>query len=155
VAEAEANEVNGQGVTISVSLRIEPGRESEFDEFLDGITAAAEEFPGFMSVQAYRPTRGRGRYRVLLRFDSEGSLQRWRESDERTIWNDRADEISEGTPRVSNITGTSQEQPLALAIGPLQEFVRTSVSGIGLLLLGAALALIMANSHWADTYENF
>ena len=81
MAEAEANEVNGQGVTISVSLRIEPGRESEFDEFLDGITAAAEEFPGFMSVQAYRPTRGRGRYRVLLRFDSEGSLQRWRESD--------------------------------------------------------------------------
>ena len=155
MAEAEANEVNGQGVTISVSLRIEPGRESEFDEFLDGITAAAEEFPGFMSVQAYRPTRGRGRYRVLLRFDSEGSLQRWRESDVRTIWNDRADEISEGTPRVSNITGTSQEQPLALAIGPLQEFVRTSVSGIGLLLLGAALALIMANSHWADTYENF
>jgi len=155
VAEAETNKVNGPGVTISVSLRIESGRESEFDEFLDGITAAAEEFPGFMSVQAYRPTRGRGRYRVLLRFDSDRSLRRWRESDERTIWEDRADEISEGTPRIRNITGTAQDQPLALALGPFQEFVRTSVSGIGLLLLGAALALIMANSHWADTYENF
>jgi NhaA family Na+:H+ antiporter len=155
MAEAEMNEVNGQGVTISVSLRIEPGRESEFDEYLAGITGAAEEFPGFMSVHAYRPTRGRGRYRVLLRFDSEGSLQRWRDSDERTIWEVRADEISEGTPRVLNITGTAQEQPLALALGPLQEFVRNSVSGIGLLLFGAALALIMANSHWADTYENF
>jgi Na+:H+ antiporter, NhaA family len=155
MAEAEMNEVNGPGVTISVSLRIEPGREPEFDEYLAGITHAAEEFPGFMSVQAYRPTRGRGRYRVLLRFDSERSLQRWRESDERTIWNERADEISEGTPRILNITGTAQEQPLALALGPLQEFVRNSVSGIGLLLLGAALALIMANSRWADTYESF
>jgi NhaA family Na+:H+ antiporter len=146
---------NGRGVTISVSLRIEPGRESEFDDFLAGITDAAEEFPGFLSVQAYRPPRGRGRHRVLLRFDSEDSLRRWRGSPERTFWENRADEISEGRPRVANITGTSQEQPLALALGPLQEFVRTSVSGIGLLLLGAALALIMANTHWADTYENF
>jgi NhaA family Na+:H+ antiporter len=155
MSDPETTQDNGRGVTISVSLRIEPGRESDFDDFLTGITDAADEFPGFLSVQAYRPPRGRGRYRVLLRFDNEQSLRRWRDSPERTIWDERADEISEGRPRVRNITGTAQEQPLALALGPLQEFVRTSVSGIGLLLLGAALALIMANTHWADTYENF
>jgi Na+:H+ antiporter, NhaA family len=155
MSDPETTQDNGRGVTISVSLRIEPGRESDFDDFLAGISQAAEEFPGFLSVQAYRPPRGRGRYRVLLRFDNEQSLQRWRSSPERTIWDERADEVSEGRPRVRNITGTSQEQPLALAIGPLQEFVRTNVSGIGLLLLGAALALIMANTRWVDTYENF
>ncbi|HET7056241.1 MAG TPA: Na+/H+ antiporter NhaA [Thermomicrobiales bacterium] len=155
MSDREATQENERGVTVSVSLRIEPGRESEFDDFLAGITDAAEEFPGFLSVQAYRPPRGRGRHRVLLRFDSNRSRERWRESPERRIWEDRADDISEGRPRVADITGTSQEQPLALALGPLQEFVRTSVSGIGLLLLGAAVALIMANSHWVGTYERF
>ena len=40
-----------------------------------------------------------------------------------------------------------------MALSPLDSFVRTSVSGIGLLLLGTVLALVMANSPLADIYE--
>lgn len=153
--ETEAAELNDSAVTISVNFRIAQGREPEFETYVEGISEAAEEFPGFVDVRAFRPPRGRGNYRVILRFDNEKSLQRWRESDERTFWTNLADELSDGTPRVANITGTAQEQPLSLAITPIEEFVRTSISGIGLLLLGTVVALVMANSRLSDTYENF
>lgn len=153
--ETEAAELNDTTVTISVNFRIAQGREPEFETYVEGISEAAEEFPGFVDVRAFRPPRGRGNYRVILRFDNEKSLQRWRESDERTFWTNLADELSDGTPRVANITGTAQEQPLSLAITPIEEFVRTSISGIGLLLLGTVVALVMANSRLSDTYENF
>ena len=48
------------------------------------------------------------------------------------------------------MTGTGQERPLALSLSRLDSFVWTSVSGIGLLLLGTALALLMANSPMSD-----
>ena len=156
--DPEQSELNGQddgGVTLSVNLTVPAGREADFEDYLRGITDAADDFPGFVAVRAYRPRRGRGSYRIVLRYDSEASLQRWRDSDERRLWVARAEELSEQAPSVANITGTSQEQPLALALTPLEDFVRTTVSGIGLLLLGTVLALVMANSRLADSYESF
>ena len=92
----------------------------------------------------------------MLGFDSERSLQRWQESDERAFWAEHAEELSDGLPRVANITGTAQEQPLSLALSPIEEFVRTSISGIGLLLAGHG----WRRWSWptrvcSDTYESF
>ncbi|MBA2518649.1 MAG: Na+/H+ antiporter NhaA [Chloroflexia bacterium] len=42
-----------------------------------------------------------------------------------------------------------------MALTPLEDFVRTSVSGIGLLLLGTLAAVVLANSPLADGYEAF
>lgn len=150
----EPNGGNDSAVTISVYLRIAPGRESEFEHYLEGITAAAEEFPGFEEVRAFRPRRGGQNFRIVLGFDNERSLERWQGSEERQVWVDRAEELSEGSPSVADITGTAQDQPLSLVLSPIEEFVRTSISGIGLLLLGTAAALVMANSRFSDTYEN-
>jgi NhaA family Na+:H+ antiporter len=151
---AETDNGNDSAVTISVFLRIPPGREPDFEEYLDGITDAAGEFPGLEDVRAIRPRRGGQNYRIVLRFDNASSLQRWQQSDERTVWAERAAELSDGTPRVADITGTSQERPLSLALSPIEEFVRTSISGIGLLLLGTVVALVMANSRFSDSYED-
>jgi NhaA family Na+:H+ antiporter len=90
-----------------------------------------------------------------MRFDHESNLRRWMESDERKEWTARGEELAEVPPRAANITGTFQEQPLVLALTPLQHYVRTSISGIGLLLLGTAVALAMANSPLSDTYARF
>jgi NhaA family Na+:H+ antiporter len=136
-------------------MRIAQGREPEFETYLEGITEAAEEFPGLIDVRAYRPRRGRGNYRVLIRFESEETLQRWRESDVRQYWLAQAEDLAEGHPRYANITGTAQDQPLSLALSPIEEFVRASISGVGLLLLGTVLALIAANTRLHDEYERF
>ncbi len=155
MAEADSAGPDDSPVTISVALQVSPGREAEFETFLEGITDEAERFPGFAGVRAFRPARSGRNYRVVLRFDSEGSAQRWRDSEERRAWTERAEHLVEAAPRVANITGTAQEQPLALAIAPLREFVQTSISGIGLLLLGTVAALIMANTGLSDAYERF
>ncbi len=141
-----ADERDDSAVTVSISNRVRPGREREYEGFLRGIDHAASRFPGYLGARVFRPSRGDRQYRVVLRFERERDLRRWMESDERRAWYLRAEALIEDAPWVANITGTAQERPLALALTPLEDFVRTSVSGIGLLLLGTAFAVILASS---------
>lgn len=143
------------GVTISINRRVLPGREAEFDVYLAEVSARAEDAPGYLSGRIFRPVRGNRRYRMVVTFATEEDLQRWQDSPERQEFYDKTQSLVEGDAHVANITGTSQEQALALALTPLESFVRTSVSGIGLLLLGTVLALIAANSPLADLYNHF
>ena len=142
-----------QTVTISVELQVPRGREAEYQSFVDGISHAAERFPGFVDVRTLRPARGSRNRRVVLRFENDDCRQAWLDSEDYRVWSGRAEDLSDSAPRVANISGTAQEQPLSLVLTPLDEFVRTSVSGIGLLLVGTAVALVMANTHFADSYD--
>lgn len=151
----DATTDDGSEITISLVIRVRPGREQDFEDYLQGIGQAVSEFPGFLDTRLLRPPRGDNRYRIVLRFDSEHNLRRWIESEERHVWSERAEELTEAPPWTSNITGTAQASPLALLRTPLDQFVRSNVSGIGLLLLGVVLALIFANSPLSDTYARF
>lgn len=142
-------------VTLSIRRRVTPGREQEFEVFHAGIQEAASRFPGFEGVQTFRPPRGSQEYRVVLRFANQRDLHRWKESQERQAWYEIGDELADAEPEYENITGTMQERSLALALTPLQGFVQTSVSGIGLLLLGTTAALVMANTPLSDAYDRF
>ena len=86
---------------------------------------------------------------MVLRFDRERNLAHWRDSEERNAWTANATELAEALVRYADIPGTAQAQPLVLALTPhpsplisLQESDRTSVSGIGLLLLSTVAALV-------------
>ena len=165
VDEPESGEVTGQAieqpepddaaVTVSITRHVLPGREDDYEEFLRGIIDATSRFPGYLESRVFRPTRGNRQYRVVVRFDHESNLKAWQDSEERRTWTEVAAEFAEDEPFISNITGTAQDQRLVLALSPFENFVRTSVSGIGLLLLGTALALVMANTPLADVYERF
>ncbi len=146
----------GTPVTLNIVRRVKPGREREFESFVDGIMAATARAPGFVDARRVPTPRGDPSSRLILRFDSERNLRAWKESDERREWYAIGDELSEDdAPLITNITGTAQERSLVLALTPLQGFVQTSVSGIGLLLLGTLLALVLANSPMSDMYERF
>ncbi|HYI15297.1 MAG TPA: Na+/H+ antiporter NhaA [Thermomicrobiales bacterium] len=142
-------------ITLSLFIRVRPGREEDFEGYLQGFSESASKFPGYIDARVYRPTRGDNRYRILLRFDSEENLRHWTESEERQLWYERGEEFAEAPPWSTNITGTAQASPLALARTPLNQFVQSNVSSIGLLLLGTVLALIFANSPWSDSYSDF
>lgn len=152
---AEDRHGNGGGVTLSVTRRAMPGRERELEAALQDVTSIIATFPGYVSGRLIRPGRGGRDFRVVVRFASEADRERWDQSEERQIWLARVDELTDAAPFIANITGTSQEGRLAQALTPLDSFVHTSVSGIGLLLLGTVLALIMANSPLAEYYERF
>jgi NhaA family Na+:H+ antiporter len=142
-------------ITYSVSRQVPDELEEAYDAIIQGTIEAVSAFDGNLGARVFRPSHGDRTYRVVIRFDSEGSLGRWKHSDEMRAWAERGDELIGDPPSVANLTGTAQERPRALPITPLQSFMQTSVSGSGLLLLGTALALIMANSPMADRYDAF
>lgn len=142
-------------VTMTATFNVVPGQEERFEHALRDIRGEFSDVPGFLGLQISRPPRGENGYQAVLRFDRLSNLKLWEESPERDIWFSRIDELTERPPRIVNITGTMQEQPLALSATSLTSFIQTSVSGIGLLLAATALAIIMANSPLSDAYERF
>ncbi len=151
----EAGAAGDSAVTFRITRRVKAGREADYEKLLADMTRMTEEFPGYVSGRTFGPVRGNREYRIVLRFQSEQDVHRWKESKERQAWLAQIDELTDEPATVANITGTGQDRDLVLALTPLESFVKTSVSGIGLLLLGTILALIAANSPLAGRYADF
>lgn len=145
----------GADTTVSITRRVRAGSEQQFEQLYAELSNTLARFPGFRSSRLVRPVRGGREYRAILTFASEDDLQRWKTSEERLDLLARFDEFAENESFVANISGTAQVSKLALAISPLDSYVRTTVSGIGLLLLGTVLAIICANSPLAGIYHAF
>lgn len=89
-------------VTVLVTRRPLPGREREFEAYLEGITAASSQQPGHLGSTVFRPSGGGDRsYRILFRFDRRSNLERWEDSEERQRWREVAERVSE--PRQAQI----------------------------------------------------
>lgn len=141
-------------VTISIVRRVAPERADAYAKLLRELIAISRSFPGFVDGRVIRPLRGDTEFRTLLWFRSQQQLHAWKEWPDRLALIHRADEIA-GEPVFSNVTGTAQTTRLALALTPLEQFVSTSVSGIGLLLAGTIAAMILANTQLSAAYEAF
>jgi uncharacterized protein len=92
-------------VTATVTRRIKPGHESAYEEFLAGITRAANAFPGYLGTEIFRPTGGSDEYRIVYRFDSSAHLRDWLHSDEHAAWLERAEPHVAGPMRTQFLTG--------------------------------------------------
>ena len=143
------------GVTFSVTNVVRPGQEAAYDALVEDLISRISRAPGYVSHRAFRPVRGNRTYRMVVTFASEEAVHAWKESESRGEWLAAVEPLVENRTPLANISGTGQERSLALALTPLESFVQTSVSGIGLLLLGTVLALIAANSPLAAAYEHF
>ena len=141
-------------VSIRINRRVAPGQEDAYAAILTRLIAASRAFPGFVDGRITRPARGESEFRTILTFRSAADLEAWKAWPERLERIAEADAIAE-TPTFSDISGTAQTGKLAQALTPFEQFVRTSVSGIGLLLFGTVAALVLANSPLADAYERF
>jgi antibiotic biosynthesis monooxygenase (ABM) superfamily enzyme len=92
-------------VTTTVTRRVRPGHEAAYEAFIEGIIAAASQFPGYDGVEVFRPSDAGGEYRIVYRFDSGADLRRWLDSDERASWVARAEPHALGPMRTSVLTG--------------------------------------------------
>ena len=142
-------------LTVSFLRRARPGHEAEYEASLEELIDSGSRFPGYLGAQVIRPGRGSRDYRVVVSFAHESDAQRWKHSVERKQWLAKVEDLVEPEVFVANITGTAQERRFALRLARVDTFVQSSVSGIGLLLLGTLVALILANSPLADAYEAF
>jgi uncharacterized protein len=94
-------------VTTTVTRRVKPGHEPFYEQFLEGVIAAASRFPGHLGVEVFRPppSATAGEYRTVYRFDSPEHLRAWLDSDERAAWLERAEPHVVGPMRTSVVTG--------------------------------------------------
>lgn len=98
------NEESGP-VTISISRRVVPGRENEYEAWVQGITAQAIQFPGHMGVNVIRPTPPSTEYVSIFRFDSYQHSRDWEESPIRAQWLERLEGVTKGEDAVEKGTG--------------------------------------------------
>jgi antibiotic biosynthesis monooxygenase (ABM) superfamily enzyme len=93
-------------VTTTVTRRVRPGHEVFYEQFLEGIIAAARRFPGHLGVEVFRPPSATsGEYRIVYRFDTAEHLRAWLASDEHAAWLERAEPHAVGPTRTSLVTG--------------------------------------------------
>ena len=93
-AMGERNEDHGSAagtnppVTAVASRRVKRGRGREVEEWVSGILAAANGFPGYLGSEVLRPgdAPGDDEYRIVFRFDRKSNLRAWEESEERHRW---------------------------------------------------------------------
>ena len=141
-------------VTISITRRVMPGQSDTYAAILRELLEASRDFPGFVDGRVIRPARGDLEFRTVLTFRSQADLEAWKLWPRRLELVAQAEGIAEA-PMYADISGTAQTGRLVLALTPFEQFVRTSVSGIGLLLFGTAAALVLANTPFAHAYEAF
>jgi len=93
-------------VTTTVTRRVKPGHEVFYEQFLEGIIAAATRFPGHLSVEVFRPaSASEGEYRIVYRFDTGEHLRASLDSDEHAAWLERAEPHAIGPMRTQFLTG--------------------------------------------------
>jgi antibiotic biosynthesis monooxygenase (ABM) superfamily enzyme len=93
-------------VTTTVTRRVKPGHEASYEQFLEGIIAAATRCPGHLGVEVFRPaSAAAGEYRIVYRFDSREHLRAWLDSDEHEAWLQRAEPHVIGPMGTQFVTG--------------------------------------------------
>jgi antibiotic biosynthesis monooxygenase (ABM) superfamily enzyme len=69
-------------VTIVVRRKVRPGREKDYEVWLERLTrGAAEQFKGYLGAEFHRPAAQGGAYRSVFRFDSLESLDAFERSE--------------------------------------------------------------------------
>lgn len=93
-------------VTVAVTRQVIPGKEPEFEEWVHGIGAVAERFPGHLGISVIRPRdRKHPEYVLILKFDTYGHLRAWEESSERMEWIEKVRPLTIGKGRAEVTTG--------------------------------------------------
>ena len=94
-------------VTAVVSRRVKSGREQEFEEWVSGILAAANAFPGYLGSEVLRPSDhdDDDEYRIISRFDHASNLHAWETSEERRHWLHQSRPLLHEEEKVHVLTG--------------------------------------------------
>src|SRR5215217_1948444 len=94
-------------VTAVASRRVKPGREREFEEWVSGILAAANKFPGYLGSEVLRPSDDPedDEYRIIFRFDHASNLHAGESSEERHRWLDKSSALREEEEKVHVVSG--------------------------------------------------
>ncbi|MFW1678125.1 antibiotic biosynthesis monooxygenase [Pontibacter sp. JAM-7] len=93
-------------VTVSISRRVKPGREAEYEAWISGVIDAAGEYPGHLGTSVLRPGPTTDHeYVIIYRFDTYQNCQQWEQSTLRKTWLDKLAGLTEGAAKTHRGTG--------------------------------------------------
>ena len=93
-------------ITAVLSQLVRSGRESGYEEWLKGVSAAAAKFPGHCGVSIIRPKNSaHPEYVIILRFERYCDLKNWLESDIRKEWIERSRPLVQQPQDIQMLTG--------------------------------------------------
>ena len=140
----ETSESNQQ-VTAVISHYIRSGRESGYEEWLQGISQVARKFEGHSGVTILRPQPGlRAEYVIILRFDEYDHLCKWMRSPERQEWIERAEPLTEKPENIQVLTGLEALVSLPNTASPPPPKHKTAfVTWIGVYICASLLGYFL------------
>jgi antibiotic biosynthesis monooxygenase (ABM) superfamily enzyme len=94
-----------QPVTVLATRRVHPGREPEFDRFLQRLLAALTDFPGCLGATVLEPVGPSREYLLIYRYNSPASLRDWRASPQRRSLVAASSDLAEAPPEERALTG--------------------------------------------------
>ena len=93
-------------VTVIVSRQVKPGREADYEAWLQGVTRAAHQFPGYLGADVIRPgPAGPREYTTIFRFSSLATLEQWEAFAVRREWMARVAELISAEATVRRLEG--------------------------------------------------
>lgn len=140
-------------VTVSVSRKVRPGREDDYEAWVRGISAVAAGFPGHQGVSVLRPSPATdNKYVLIYRFDSYAHAHLWEVSDERKNWIEKLDGLVEGEADYKKVTGLEfwfdlPEVPVAAKASP-HKMAFTLVVVVFVLVYALQLAIGPMLAPW-------
>lgn len=106
--ECESTSAPEGGLTVIFQRKARLGKEREIEAWIDGISAAAMQFPGHKGQNVIRPVDPLNpEYVIVIRFDTYENLMNWHNSDTRAEWVAKVQDITEGEPRIRAVPGMS------------------------------------------------
>jgi antibiotic biosynthesis monooxygenase (ABM) superfamily enzyme len=104
-ARGESRASEAEPVTVTVARRVAAGREADFEDWSEELTAVAANFPGVLGAGRLRPNKVGEPWHVVFRFDSALHLQDWEDSAERQTLLAEGEHLVEATDmhRVSGL----------------------------------------------------
>ena len=93
-------------VTVSMSRRVKPSFEAEYEAWISSVIKAASRFEGHQGANILRPSqRTDGCYVLIYRFDNWAHCNAWEKSDIRADHVAKLEGIVEGEATTTRVTG--------------------------------------------------
>lgn len=152
MAHAASSMSSGDELTVVVNRRIKPERESEFERTMREFVQFAMAFPGHRGISVLRPSGGGRDYIVVDKFSDEGARSSFKASSQYQEWMTRLGELTEGDPRIEELSGlegwfTLPEDP-GLARPPKYKMAVATFLGVFPVAMGLNLTLGPAIRPW-------
>ena len=92
-------------VTVTISRKVKPGCEKEFERLVSELSQEAVRFPGNLGTNLFRPTGKTLEYRIIYKFDCMRHFHKWEKSSIRAAYYKKISPLLLAEPDMRVLTG--------------------------------------------------